>query len=195
MAVPTPCAFPCDAASPDNPTPPYLWSVKARNLLLFLLFGFMVQVKAQTASPYFIGTSGKVFSNIQGSLSFSVGEMAITTLRTGNGPLLTQGFQQVEIPIDTVCKFLVPDAFTPGPSPGLNDFFRPLSACQPELYELEIYNRWGKAIFRTVNPNEGWDGKENGEAAPVGTYLWRLSYRFGRIGGVAKMRGEINLLR
>ncbi len=171
--------------------------MKAWKLLLLLhLFGLFSAVKAQSVAPQFLGSGGSNLRNIRGSLSFSIGEAAITTLRTTNGPLLTQGFQQAEIPQDTTCNYFAPDAFTPGPSTGLNDFFRPISACQPQLYELVIYNRWGKAIFRTVNPNEGWDGRENGEPAPTGLYVWRLSYRFGGPpDGVTKTNGEITLLR
>lgn len=177
-------------------TCPIFALVKVRNIyLLFQLMVCCVSLSfAQTAAPFLVGSGGQVMSNIQGSLSFSVGEQAITTLRTA-GPMFTQGFQQADIPFDTVCRYFVPNAFTPEYSPQLNDNFRPLSACEPELYELEIYNRWGKAIFRTVNAKEGWDGKEDGKPAPVGTYLWRLSYRFGRIGGVSKLKGEVNLLR
>lgn len=164
-------------------------------LLALLLIGQYLTVDAQTVAPQLVGSGGNNLRNIQGSLSFSVGEAAVTTIRS-SGSMLTQGFQQSEIPFDTVCRYFAPDAFTPSLSTGLNDFFRPISACQPQLYELVVYNRWGKGIFRTVNPNDGWDGTENGEPAPAGTYLWRLSYRIGGPpAGVTKMQGEINLLR
>ncbi len=55
---------------------------------------------------------------------------------------------------------------------------------------MVIYNRWGRHIFETSNPAEGWDGKD----ALVGVYSWVISYA-DMVGKVAKMRGSVALIR
>jgi gliding motility-associated-like protein len=40
---------------------------------------------------------------------------------------------------------------------------------------MKIYNRWGNMIFRTTDPEEGWDGKQsNGASVPTGTYIYYI---------------------
>ncbi len=45
-------------------------------------------------------------------------------------------------------------------------------------YRLVIYNRAGKEVFASSNPQEGWNGYYNGERAPKGVYAYRASYEF-----------------
>ena len=68
----------------------------------------------------------------------------------------------------------VQNAFTPN-GDGLNDKFLPYVE-NIELYQLFIYNRWGKIVFETRNQNSGWDGKYNNEEAMQGSYTWRIDY-------------------
>ncbi|MGB4665843.1 MAG: PKD domain-containing protein, partial [Bacteroidales bacterium] len=55
--------------------------------------------------------------------------------------------------------YYLPNAFTPNDD-GQNDFFN-FSATNIEFtnFEMRIFDRWGKQIFFTTNPNLGWDGK------------------------------------
>ncbi|MBK7811191.1 MAG: gliding motility-associated C-terminal domain-containing protein [Saprospiraceae bacterium] len=39
---------------------------------------------------------------------------------------------------------------------------------------FEIYNRWGKKVFSTTNPAGTWDGNENGNPAPMESYIYLL---------------------
>ena len=39
-------------------------------------------------------------------------------------------------------------------------------------YQFRIFNRWGQLIFETDNPQNGWDGTQDGEYAPMGTYIY-----------------------
>jgi gliding motility-associated-like protein len=70
-----------------------------------------------------------------------------------------------------------PNSFTPN-GDGANDFFRPLGASLEE-YELLIYNRWGKIIYRGDN-SSAWDGRINNSSvpAPEGVYIFRLALKF-----------------
>ncbi|MBP1673026.1 MAG: hypothetical protein H6Q25_841, partial [Bacteroidetes bacterium] len=71
--------------------------------------------------------------------------------------------------------FFVPNAFTPN-NDGNNDLFLP--RVEDVLkYHLIIYNRYGEAIFQTINPDEPWDGTHKFEKCPAGVYTWVITYR------------------
>ena len=61
--------------------------------ILFVLFFSTAVIWGQSLSPTVVATAGGYFDNGTVSLSFTVGEIAITTL-TGGDLILTQGFQQ-----------------------------------------------------------------------------------------------------
>lgn len=91
--------------------------------------------------------------------------------------------------------FYVPNTFTPDGS-QLNDIFQPIMTKGFDywLYDLTIFNRWGQIVFQSLHPNKGWDGTYNGEPAPEGTYIWRISVQNAEdINEV--YRGHVNLLR
>lgn len=70
---------------------------------------------------------------------------------------------------------VVPDAFTPN---GLNPIFRPqLLTSVANIYNLKIYNRWGKLVFETNDEFKGWDGKDkdNGLVCPPGSYIYLIN--------------------
>ena len=70
----------------------------------------------------------------------------------------------------------VPNAFTPNDD-GLNDIWLPVISNNGDaFYELLIYSRWGELIFRSNDPNVGWNGKHNGKTAAAGVYTYVISY-------------------
>jgi gliding motility-associated-like protein len=70
--------------------------------------------------------------------------------------------------------FFAPSAFTPN-GDGVNDVFKP-SIFDVTSYDLKIFDRNGTMIFRTLNPNEGWDGKISSQDATAGVYLYVVEY-------------------
>ncbi|MFN3875086.1 MAG: gliding motility-associated C-terminal domain-containing protein [Flavobacteriales bacterium] len=65
----------------------------------------------------------------------------------------------------------IPSGFTPN-GDGRNDtwvidFIELFPDC-----EVEIYNRWGELLFRSVGYRTPWDGRYNGGFVPVGTYYY-----------------------
>ncbi len=66
-------------------------------------------------------------------------------------------------------------------------------------YNLRIFSRWGQMIFETSDPLEGWGGNWNGQAMPVGTYIWTSVIR--AVGGdnesnyEMKQTGTVTLIR
>lgn len=75
------------------------------------------------------------------------------------------------------CAWYVPNAFSPN-GDGSNDNWDVFADCPWTDFSLEVYDRWGALVFRTDQPEPGWDGAIAGRPAPEGTYLYRLQYTY-----------------
>ncbi|HLW30521.1 MAG TPA: gliding motility-associated C-terminal domain-containing protein [Brumimicrobium sp.] len=87
----------------------------------------------------------------------------------------------------------IPNAFSVG---GHNPIFKPdTRQHQIEDYLFEIYDRYGRIIFSTRDPEEGWNGQLKGQAriAREGLYVYRLSLRDGSGTEIIK-HGHVTLL-
>lgn len=73
------------------------------------------------------------------------------------------------------CQLLLPNAFTPD-GDGRNDTFRPLHACEMSEFQLAIYDRFGDMVYRSNNPDQGWDGTFRGARVPTGSFVWMVHY-------------------
>jgi gliding motility-associated-like protein len=71
-------------------------------------------------------------------------------------------------------KAALPNAFMPNSDNGTINTFKPLNSQFSKINSFKVYDRWGKAVFETNNPDEGWDGAINGVPAPFGVYVWEL---------------------
>ena len=66
-----------------------------------------------------------------------------------------------------------PNAFKPTSNISDNKTFKVLGDISAiSKYQFRIFNRWGQLIFETDNPQNGWDGTQDGEYAPMGTYIY-----------------------
>lgn len=72
-----------------------------------------------------------------------------------------------------VMKSYFPNAFSPD-GDGLNDFFKAQGKFV-KSGQLEIFNRWGSAVFKTNDVLTGWDGKVNGDHAQQSTYVYKAT--------------------
>lgn len=90
------------------------------------------------------------------------------------------------------CQVFVPSVFSPNMD-GLNDNFRFVTQCSIYSLEFKIYDRWGKKIFETENPNNPWwNGQYSGKECPIGFYFWTLvitpeDEAIRRYGGLVKL--------
>jgi len=73
-------------------------------------------------------------------------------------------------------KMEIPNVFSPGSSPGINDELR-VSYASITNFKASVFNRWGNLLFRWTDPAKGWDGKVNGRYVPSGTYYVVVEYR------------------
>jgi gliding motility-associated-like protein len=89
-----------------------------------------------------------------------------------------------------------PNAFTPD-SDGLNDYFKPVGIYITE-YRLEIFDRWGRLVFMSEDPEAGWDGTINDKMAPGGVYVWsaRFNHDYGSdVTRDLQLYGTVTLIR
>ena len=96
--------------------------------------------------------------------------------------------------IEVAESFLdVPNAFSPGTTPGVNDEFR-VAYKSLVKFSCWIFNRWGQQIYHWTNPAEGWDGKKGGKYVAPGVYFYVIEAE-GSDGIKYKKKGDINILR
>ncbi len=87
----------------------------------------------------------------------------------------------------------IPNAFHPGG--GFNEIFRPYPLfVADDDYSFIIYDRWGRALFSTTDPQVGWDGSIDGEQAPEAVYVYLIQSKqpdgstFRRVGRLTLIR-------
>jgi gliding motility-associated-like protein len=104
-------------------------------------------------------------------------------------------FVEVIDPTTLDCNVIfIPNAFTPGDSPGRNDVFgisNPFAVSN--FISFEIFDRWGGRVFNAADAFDTWDGNFQGKPANSGVFLYRLRYVCQ---GVEKViSGNLTLLR
>lgn len=107
---------------------------------------------------------------------------------------------------DSVCidvyeclDYHFPNVFTPNDD-GINDIFTPFMPYSGVTkVEMEIYNRWGKRVFRTTNPDILWDGTDETtkQASSDGVYYYGCKLFVNTLAGEVNflLNGSITLIR
>jgi len=113
----------------------------------------------------------------------------IATAESGCADTLHKAFQYTE-----ETTLYIPSTFTPNKD-GLNDVFMISGeAISHEGFDLTIYDRWGKQVFRSTNPQHGWDGTNGGsKLVAMGTYSYELMYT-DQLGQSKTVRGKVLVL-
>ncbi|HKL03903.1 MAG TPA: choice-of-anchor L domain-containing protein, partial [Cryomorphaceae bacterium] len=99
-------------------------------------------------------------------------------------------------PFNPPSEIFIPNAFTPD-GDGLNDVFKAKGAFV-ELFEMQIFDRWGNLVFQSGNINEGWDGSDEQNSgkyigeSQVYTYNYRAQSVAGRI---SRGQGKVTVVR
>lgn len=94
--------------------------------------------------------------------------------------------------VEQFSDIIVPNAFVPE---GVNKEFRPRLVFGTEVdYEMLIFDRWGKQIFVSTTPSQGWTGRDGFFYYPAGvyTYIIRITQTNGRM---VEKKGVVALLR
>ncbi len=125
------------------------------------------------------------------------GTYAVTlVVSTAEGCSATAGGEVTVWPSDS-CRppddgLWVPKAFTPN-GDGVNDYFQ--AAGTGELISLEVFDRWGKAVFAGSGAASRWDGTaRNRKPAPDGVYSYLITARSADH-DIRQITGYVLLLR
>lgn len=94
----------------------------------------------------------------------------------------------------------VPNIFSPN-GDGINDHFLVFtnSEALPSITYFRIFDRWGGLVMENYDvtpndPNQGWDGTENGKPVNPGVYVWAINLNY-QDGSSETIKGNVTLLR
>ncbi len=137
------------------------------------------------SGKYFIGQMGFKAKPIDTTFVFDHWELD-NHIETNNRPLSLDsigitfgnplGDKVVAVFTDRKKEAALPSGFSPN-GDGKNDVFSILgSGKYSNNFEMRIWNRWGQEIFRSTDPNIGWDGNFNGAQAQTGVYAYHITF-------------------
>ncbi len=95
---------------------------------------------------------------------------------------------------EVICKIFIPSAFTPN-NDRVNDVFRISGAAYVKDFSMQIFNRFGKVIYKTSNALQGWDGLFAGLQQPAGLYVYRVQFTNLQTGEENNLKGNVMLIR
>lgn len=91
-------------------------------------------------------------------------------------------------------ELAVPNVFTPN-GDGQNDEFRVVYRSLKK-YSIVIFNRWGRKVYESTNPAEGWDGTVGGGMAPPGVYFYYIEAEsYNKDEQIKPLKGPVHLIR
>ena len=117
------------------------------------------------------------------------GQKVYCTLATNSGCILNNPAYSNEVVMDVKeLPMYFPNSIRPNSILTENREFMPKTSLENiSEYKLRIYNKWGQEVFKSEDVSEGWDGTINGKIAPVGTYVYMVTYQ---LEGNASKEGE-----
>ena len=99
--------------------------------------------------------------------------------------------------IDQCMPYILPNVFTPD-GDGVNDNFCPQPYTNVIEVSFTVYDRWGRRVFQTTNPDLNWNGDNiyTKRKCSDGVYYYVCDVFFQTLSGVIKkpMNGSITLI-
>lgn len=116
-----------------------------------------------------------------------------------NNHNVTEMTDSVCIDVFECLDYRLPNVFTPN-GDGINDVFTPfLPYSGVTKIEMEIYNRWGKRVFRTNDPDILWDGADETTKQPSsdGVYYYGCKLFINTLSGEVTylLNGSVTVIR
>ena len=94
--------------------------------------------------------------------------------------------------------YRLPNIFTPN-GDGYNDLFVPFPYSNVSKVNMVIYNRWGKMVFKTEDPDINWDGIDcfTHNPCPIGVHFYNCEVFINTLSGESKisLHGTVTLMR
>lgn len=107
------------------------------------------------------------------------------TVTSGDGCVATD-----KVLVTLLKQIKVPNAFSPN-GDGINDRWEILYLDSYPDCEVEVFNRYGQPVFRSVGYSRPWDGTWKGTPLPVGTYYWIINPKNGR----QPLNGSVTIIK
>jgi len=89
----------------------------------------------------------------------------------------------------------LPNAFSPESSSPASNTFGISNLQFAKINYFRIFDRWGKEVFSTIDPNVRWDGKVDGKRAPMGAYVWEIDANCANTQERFRQSGSVTLIR
>lgn len=84
------------------------------------------------------------------------------------------------IQVESEVIMYAPNTFTPDGDEHNPTWRVYIEGIDVQMFDLEIYNRWGELIWESHNPEVGWNGTyggQGGQKVKEGTYVWKVRTR------------------
>jgi gliding motility-associated-like protein len=95
-----------------------------------------------------------------------------------------------KVKVTLLKQIKVPNAFSPNRD-GINDTWQILYLDSYPGCEVQVFNRYGQPVYKSVGYTTPWDGTFKGSALPVGTYYWIINPKNGR----QAIQGSVTIIR
>ena len=114
----------------------------------------------------------------------------VVALRNQNNPIESVSNAVI---VEKPYALYSPNAFSPD-GDGINDLFK-VSGQGMSDFQIEIYNRWGQMVYKSIDLSNGWDGTFKGKNLPTGTYVYKIkTSKFG-LEQILVKSGSVALVR
>jgi gliding motility-associated-like protein len=104
----------------------------------------------------------------------------------------------IDISEGSECLYHLPNFFSPN-NDEWNNYFTPFEYTSVSAVDMKIFDRWGKEVFETKDPDINWDGKDKTTNQPCsdGTYFYICDvYEITLTGTIKRnLRGSVTILR
>lgn len=131
--------------------------------------GESTQLDAFGGPPYeWSPTSGLSGSDIPNPIASPAGTTTYTVTTTINGCTFSD-----QTTVQVIRRIEPPNTFTPNDD-GYNDTWDIPGIADYPGAEVLIFDRWGQRVYRNIGYREPWDGTNNGNKVPVGTYYYQI---------------------
>jgi gliding motility-associated-like protein len=114
------------------------------------------------------------------------------------GKSLDGCIDSASVKVNIIPVIFLPNAFSPN-GDGVNDYFKPFTAGDDVLIQtFNVFNRFGQSVYNANGKQssaiKGWDGKQNGVPADVGTYFFDVKI-ITPYGKKFYQKGDVQLIR
>lgn len=96
------------------------------------------------------------------------------SLLANDGPCSAQDMVTIDACPDE--DIYIPNAITPSNEDGVNDEFQVYipASLEVQIFEIDIYDRWGRLVFHSNDPNFHWNGTSNGKYLVNSTLTYKI---------------------